>query len=306
MAPQQRKGKQGETQKKDTATDNAPQANSGATADPWADFKPGGKHAQKIQLGVLFFVATGSIINLYLYPPDSTKFKESYRAPLKWYEQFADKYVSFAADWGYDIPARVAEGLHKLHKKAGVDVHEARILEIGAGGGLVGIELQRLGYSHTLGLDISPSMAKSGNATGAYQTIATADAEDVPIEAIEIKNGSIDAVLCVGTTGYLARGLRGGEQDLERHFDGKDLPPEGVRVRALLQEWLRVLKPGGIVGLTLESQLAEVWEVEQKQLVSNSQWEELEVSDLLAFLPLHKDKYVNEARLRVYFYEKLH
>jgi len=303
MAPQQRRGKQNDIQKKRDVVNSAPETEQ--KVDRWADFKPGGKHTTKIQLSLLAFVAVGTSIQMYLNPPDRTRFIDSYRAPLKWYDQFADQYVGLATTWGYFLPTRVAERLQALHKEAGVDVQKAGILEIGAGGGLVGIELSRLGYQHIVGLDISPGMATVAKETKAYETIAIADAETLPMKAVDIKDDSLEAVLCVGTTGYLARGEYGGEQDLERNFDGKERQPERSRVRLLLAEWHRLLKPGGLVGITVESQLSEVWETELKQRVSSLQWRERESSEALAFLPLHNQRTLKEASVRLYFYEKL-
>lgn len=303
MAPLQRRGKQNDAQKKKDIAEAAPDTKQ--KVDPWEDFKPSGKHAGKIQFGLLAFLGIGTVIHTYLNPPDQSRFIESYRAPLKWYDQFADKYAALVAKWGYDLPKRVAERLYTLHTKAGVDVQKAGILEIGAGGGLVGIELSRLGYQHIVGLDISPGMAAAANETKAYETIAIVDAETLPIEAIDIKNNSLEAVLCVGTAGYLARGEYGGEIDLERQFDGEARPPERSRVQLLLAEWHRVLKPGGLVGITVESQLAEVWQTELKQNVSSLQWSEVDASDSMALLPLHNERNLNEASVRLYFYRKL-
>ncbi len=48
---------------------------------------------------------------------------------------------------------------------------KARILDAGCGTGLVGVELQRLGFNHVDGFDLSPEMAEFASASGAYHQV---------------------------------------------------------------------------------------------------------------------------------------
>merc|ERR1711865_33067 len=89
----------------------------------------------------------------------------------------------------------------------------ANVLDLGTGSGLVGLELKRLGYQHITGIDVVPEILQVADATRAYGKLITADIEAVPSGlfvsqhgSVNLTNSSFDAVLCVGTSGYLARG----------------------------------------------------------------------------------------------------
>eukprot|EP00747_Dinoflagellata_sp_TGD_P217192 gnl/TRDRNA2_/TRDRNA2_89632_c1_seq1.p1 gnl/TRDRNA2_/TRDRNA2_89632_c1~~gnl/TRDRNA2_/TRDRNA2_89632_c1_seq1.p1 ORF type:complete len:173 (+),score=48.69 gnl/TRDRNA2_/TRDRNA2_89632_c1_seq1:76-519(+) len=145
-------------------------------------------------------------------------------------------------------------------------------------------------------------MAEKAMATGAYSEVETADAEDIPM-ADSLKAGTFDAVLCVATAGYLARGLKGGERDDTRVF-GYELPPESERVRDLLKEWLRLLRPDGILGVSVEAFVAEQWEKEQQALLDENAIVALESPDPTNWLPKHEETPVRSEYMKVYFFQK--
>ncbi|TCK19834.1 class I SAM-dependent DNA methyltransferase [Pseudonocardia endophytica] len=124
---------------------------------------------------------------------------------------------------GYVAPARAADAVAAA---AGVD---GEILDAGCGTGLTGVELVRRGATVVDGLDLSEGMLERARATGAYRTLATADLTQ-PIDA---PDGRYDVVVCVGT---LTHGHVG---------------------PAVLGEFARVTKPGGVVVATV---LDDIWE----------------------------------------------
>ena len=74
---------------------------------------------------------------------------------------------------------------------------------MGAGTGLIGIELQKLGYSNLHALDISPEMLKEAKKRNIYQRFFCVGLSDQQIS--EIQTGEFDALICAGTllTGHI-------------------------------------------------------------------------------------------------------
>eukprot|EP00929_Paragymnodinium_shiwhaense_P017169 TRINITY_DN126167_c0_g1_i1.p1 TRINITY_DN126167_c0_g1~~TRINITY_DN126167_c0_g1_i1.p1 ORF type:complete len:312 (-),score=41.18 TRINITY_DN126167_c0_g1_i1:13-948(-) len=274
----------------------------GGLADRYPFIK---KHATLLQLAVISFVCGLSVLNLYLNPPDRYNYVDSYRAPALWYKQLAKEYDHLMeGKWNYTLPQLVAKELHDLHIGAGIKPSEAPVLDVGVGTGLVGRELRSLGFSHIVGLDLVGEMVTLATEVGAYELFLTADAEALPTDLL---NETFQSVLCVGTTGYLARGLKAGERDDARLFSGEDpqaVAPDPERVRALLVEWLRLLKPGGVVGMTVESSHAAVWEAEQRKLEAEGLWTQKHPANDVPYLPTHELARVREERSRIYFYAK--
>jgi predicted TPR repeat methyltransferase len=89
----------------------------------------------------------------------------------------AQNVKQFYADWAmqynqdvnsaeYSGPAIAAKLLQQ-----NLTDKKARILDAGCGTGLVGVELQRLGFIHVDGFDLSPEMAELASASGAYHQV---------------------------------------------------------------------------------------------------------------------------------------
>ena len=74
---------------------------------------------------------------------------------------------------------------------------------MGAGTGLIGIELQKLGYSNLHALDISPEMLKEAKKRNIYKRFFCVGLSDQQIS--EIQTGEFDALICAGTllTGHI-------------------------------------------------------------------------------------------------------
>ena len=73
---------------------------------------------------------------------------------------------------------------------------DCRLLDAGCGTGLVGIELQKLGYAEIDGFDLSEEMAKLAIATGAYQNVL--GAVDMMRATEHYSGAAYDAILSVG------------------------------------------------------------------------------------------------------------
>ena len=68
---------------------------------------------------------------------------------------------------------------------------------MGAGTGLIGIELQKLGYSNLQALDISPEMLKEAKKRNIYKRCFCVALSDQQIP--EIQTGEFDALICAGS-----------------------------------------------------------------------------------------------------------
>jgi len=98
---------------------------------------------------------------------------------------------------------------------------DSKLLDAGCGTGLVGIELQALGYDRVDGFDRSDSMAEQATATGAYQQVL--GGIDMMRATENYADASYAAILSVGV------------------FTLGHVPPEALIVL------LRLVSPGGLL-----------------------------------------------------------
>jgi len=98
---------------------------------------------------------------------------------------------------------------------------DSKLLDAGCGTGLVGIELQALGYDRVDGFDLSDSMAEQATATGAYQQVL--GGIDMMRATENYADASYAAILSVGV------------------FTLGHVPPEALIVL------LRLVSPGGLL-----------------------------------------------------------
>lgn len=97
-----------------------------------------------------------------------------------------------------------------------------RLLDVGCGTGLVGQHLQKAGFTHFDGTDISDKMLELANARG-YENLFLANI----VEGLPVADKAYDACLCVGV------------------FTHGHVGPEG------LDELTRITKKGGFIGFTV-------------------------------------------------------
>ncbi len=106
------------------------------------------------------------------------------------YDEWASEYdADLERDFGYLGPQRGAEILDKYASTSG------RILDAGAGTGLVGAALKAMGYGSIVAMDLSQGMLDEAKKTGAYEGFD----QMVLGETLGYETGSFDATICIGT-----------------------------------------------------------------------------------------------------------
>jgi SAM-dependent methyltransferase len=177
-------------------------------------------------------------------------------------EELADRYDQWAKDYDRDLeedfgwtgPLRTSEVL------AGHVPREARVLDAGAGTGLVGQILSGMGYGNLVAMDLSRGMLEESRKKGVYRELH----QMVMGEPLDFATGAFDAVISVGVLTV------------------------GHAPASSLDELVRVTKSGGHIVFSLRP---DVWEdsgfkEKQERLVADGKWQLAEVTE--PFQPLPK------------------
>lgn len=176
-------------------------------------------------------------------------------------EQLAERYDEWAKEYDDDLentfvwlaPIRGAEALAARVAK------DAKILDAGAGTGLAGVELQRLGYSDICAMDLSEGMLEEARAKGCYN-----DFRQMALGGrLDFDTDTYDAVISTGV------------------FTPGHAPPSSF------VDLCRVTKPGGYIVFSLrpDTHLELGFKVQQDSLEESGAWSLVEVSDQFAALP---------------------
>ncbi len=140
------------------------------------------------------------------------------------YAKWATTYdKTMLEELGYLTPKLTSELLQKFAPEK-----EARLLDIGSGTGLAGVELNRLGYTNLDALDYSPEMLAIAQSRDVYVNLIEADLNT----PLDIDDEAYDALICTGTFTHA-------------HVGADCLP-----------ELLRILKPEGILACTVHK---DIW-----------------------------------------------
>lgn len=170
------------------------------------------------------------------------------------YDAWAAEYEGDVSSFGYKIPAVVA-GMAGRY----VD-RDSRLLDAGAGTGVLGEILYLLGYTDLTGIDLSEGMLEKAREKGVYGTLRRMTLG----ERLAFPDGAFDATLSSGvfTTGHA--------------------PPESLR------EIARVTRSGGHVIFSVRetAYLEGGFEEEQKSLEREGKWRMVEATGAFLSLPL--------------------
>jgi len=170
------------------------------------------------------------------------------------YDQWAKDYdTDLEQDFAWVGPPRTAESFVRHVPK------EARILDAGAGTGLMGEILAKLGYHDLVAMDLSQGMLEEAGKKNAYREFH----QMVMGEPLDFATDSFDAVVSVGvfTVGHAPASS----------FD----------------ELIRITKCGGHIVFTLRPDVYEKNGFKEKQaaLESEGKWKFVEVSEKFQTLP---------------------
>jgi SAM-dependent methyltransferase len=177
-------------------------------------------------------------------------------------DELAQRYDKWSADYDSDLdevfgwiaPERATEVFSRLVPR------EARVLDAGAGTGLVGQALAAHGYTELIAADLSKGMLRKALEKGVYRELH----RFVMGQPLEFTSAYFDAIISVGV---LTQG---------------HAPPSSF------DELIRITKPGGHIIFTLRSDLYETDGFKEKQeaLEQEGRWVLAEVGE--PFQPLPK------------------
>ncbi|KAL9967584.1 hypothetical protein ACROYT_G025845 [Oculina patagonica] len=131
---------------------------------------------------------------------------------------------------------------------------EIKIIDAGAGTGLVGIELYQLGYTNLYALDISQEMLNEAKKKNLYKQLICAPLNDQRVP--EIETGEFDALICGGTL-YTGHVRSSAFVEMVRM----------VRIGGLICFNIRVSELDDYQGMMLELEKTETWSLLFKKTV---------------------------------------
>ncbi|XP_070577796.1 methyltransferase-like protein 27 [Ptychodera flava] len=138
------------------------------------------------------------------------------------YDRWSDTYDKDLQDI-YFTPKHAARSLSESVTDKG-----ARILDCGCGTGLVGEELQKLGYHNIDGVDLSEKSLEIARKKAVYKNLICAALGPHPLEGAS--EDSYDAIVSSGC-----------------------FVSEGHLNDSVLKEWTRIVKPGGYIVITVNA-----------------------------------------------------
>jgi len=140
-----------------------------------------------------------------------------------------------------------------------------KIIDVGCGTGLVGLELQKLGYTNFDGIDISKDMIDIAIGRG-YQELFLGNLND----SLPIESGSYDAALCVGV------------------FTHGHVGP------SRLEELSRIVKSDGLVCFTVNEDVYESYGFDKVI-------QKLEFENIWKVLELRKQDYMTKKNVKGFY-----
>lgn len=114
---------------------------------------------------------------------------------------------------------------------------EARLLDVGAGTGLVGVYLQQLGYQNLVAMDMSAGMLVEAEKTSAYESVHRM----ILGEPLNFADNLFDVCFASGVFTY------------------------GHAPSSAFDELIRITKPGGLILFTLQPRFYEISDFKKKQ-----------------------------------------
>jgi ubiquinone/menaquinone biosynthesis C-methylase UbiE len=166
------------------------------------------------------------------------------------YEVWAPHYEVQMQNLKWQAPQLCVDLLVKHLKQKNKTLSVLRVLDVGAGTGLVGLELSRLGIKQIDALDLSTHMLDQAKSKQVYQNIFVENAHDMQ----QIQPNQYDALICVGSLNF------------------------GHIEPSAFEQFIKVVKQDGLVAFTTrEDYFQQLSKSHQENLSKISQWREIEV-----------------------------
>jgi SAM-dependent methyltransferase len=182
-------------------------------------------------------------------------------------QELTKRYDQWAKDYDYDltqeIPSRGPELSVELFTR--YVAKEAKILDAGAGTGIVGGLLIRQGYNDLIAMDLSEGMLEEARRKNVYRELH----QMVMGEPLDFPTDFFDATICIGVLTV------------------------GHAPASSLDELVRVTKAGGYIVFTLHTDTYENQGFKEKlaALESEGKWKLVEVSEKLQLMAAEPDIY---------------
>ena len=183
-------------------------------------------------------------------------------------EDLQDVYKEWASAYDYDndhLLGTVSQPLSVQIFQEYMKDKSVRIIDVGCGTGLVGVELEKSGFTNFDGIDISQEMIDIAKQRGYSKLFIGSLNESLPF-----KSNEYDAAFCVGvfTHGHV----------------GSDR----------LDELVRIVKPGGIICSTINEGVYELYGF-------NSKIQKLESENVLKVLEVRKNDYMVKKNVKGFY-----
>ena len=184
-------------------------------------------------------------------------------------EDLQDVYKEWASAYDYDndhLLGTVSQPLSVQIFQEYMKDNSVRIIDVGCGTGLVGVELKNSGFTNFDGIDISQEMIDIAKQRGYSKLFIGSLNETLPFESNEY-----DAAFCVGV---FTHGHVGSNR---------------------LDELVRIVKPGGIICFTINEGVYELYGF-------NSKIQKLESENVLKVLEVRKNDYMVKKNVQGFYY----
>lgn len=176
----------------------------------------------------------------------------------EYYDDWAEDYDQTLAQWRYEAPDQAAARL-----RAALDA-DSVILDAGCGTGLTGKALAGAGFGTIDGMDVSRRSLAVAEKLGVYRSLEHVDMQKLPLPC---RDDSYDGLVCVGVLTYV---------------------PDSS---AILEEFCRIVKPGGVMILTQRSDLLveRDFPATLEALRREGRLNEAQVSEPMPYLPENEE-----------------
>ena len=179
------------------------------------------------------------------------------------YDAWAEDYEQDVCSFGYKSPS-VITGLVAHY----VESQKGRILDAGAGTGILGEKLASCGYDNLTGIDLSRAMLDVAEKKDVYKDLH----QMVLGERLDFSDNYFSAVVSMGV------------------FTENHAPPESF------DELIRITKPGGHIVFSVRSDtgLNKSYQEKQDALMNEGKWEIVEETKAFQCLPEAKPEVLNQ------------